>query len=319
MIDTFSFFRKVPGGALLIPMILSAVINTLFPGLWSSLGGTSAATFKAGTLCICGLTMFALGAATNIKTIGKCLQRNGVLILAKILLTFAFGYAFMFLFGMEGIMGISAVAFMACIASCNPGMYIGLIQDYGDQIDMSNVPLVSVVSGIPLIPMIVLASAGGIEFNVLNLATVMLPYCFGLLMGNLDPALAKIYTPAANLLLPFLGFNFGASINLVTFVKSGISGVVLALVFIILNTIVLVPVDRLVNKRPGYAASSMCCIAGMAMSVPALLGEQYSAYVPAAVPQLGLAMLVSCLVNPFITKAIVNKWGCAKTAQSDNE
>lgn len=149
MIDVFKFFKKIPGGALLIPMLISAVLNTVFPNFWTTIGGTSMSTFKGGALTIVGIIMFALGANTNIKMLGKCLQRNGVLILAKILLSTGFGFLFVTLFGMEGVMGISAVAFMACICSTNPGVYIGLMQDYGDQVDMGNVPLMTIVSGLP--------------------------------------------------------------------------------------------------------------------------------------------------------------------------
>lgn len=46
MVDFYGLMRKVPGGMVLVPMLLFAVINTLFPTLWTSLGGMSQALFK---------------------------------------------------------------------------------------------------------------------------------------------------------------------------------------------------------------------------------------------------------------------------------
>lgn len=313
MIDVFKFFKKVPGGALLIPMLISAVLNTIFPNLWATIGGTSLATFKGGALTIVGIIMFALGANTNIKTLGKCLQRNGVLIVAKLLLSVGFGYLFVRFFGMEGVLGVSAVAFMACICSTNPGVYIGLMQDYGDQIDMGNVPLITIVSGVPLIPLLVLTSAGGTSFDVMSILTVLLPYVLGLVLGNLDAKLAQMYNPISNILLPFLGFNFGSSINLIAAAQAGIGGILLGGLFVVFNAVVLVSVDKLINKRPGYAGAAMCSVAGFAVAVPALLGESFSQYQTAAVSQVAMCMVVSCILNPFITKAIVKKWGSAKS------
>lgn len=312
MIDVFKFFKKIPGGALLIPMLISAVLNTLFPNLWTAIGGTSLSTFKGGALTIVGLILFAVGANTNIKQLGKCLQRNGVLILAKILLSLIFGFLYVRLFGMDGIMGISAVAFMACICSTNPGVYIGLMQDYGDQIDMGNVPLMTIVSGVPLIPLLVLTSAGGSSFDLMSILTVLLPYVLGLVLGNLDPKLAKMYSPVSNIVLPFLGFNFGSSINLIAAAKAGIGGILLGVVFVAINALVLVAADKLINKRPGYAGAAMCSVAGFAVAVPALLGEAFAQYQAAAVSQVALCMVVSCILNPIVTKAVVKKWGSAQ-------
>lgn len=313
MIDVFKFFKKIPGGALLIPMLISALINTLFPDLWTTIGGTSMATFKGGSLVIVGIILFALGADTNIKMLGKCLQRNGVLILAKIVLALVCGFLFTTVFGMEGIMGISAVAFMACICSTNPGVYIGLMQDYGDQIDMGNVPLMTIISGVPLIPLLVLSSAGGVSFDIMSIITVLLPYVLGLVLGNLDPKLAKMYNPISNILLPFLGFNFGSSINLIAAAKAGVGGIILGVLFVAVNALVLITVDKAVNKRPGYAGAAMCSVAGFAVAVPSLLGEAFAQYQAAAVSQVALCMVVSCILNPFITRAVVKKWGSAKS------
>lgn len=310
MIDIFGFLKKVPGGALLIPMLISAVINTLFPGLWSWLGGTSAATFQNGSLCIVGIIMFAMGANTNVRTLGSVLKRNGVLILAKLVVTFVFGLLFIKLFGMDGILGISAVAFVTCMGSANPGVYLGIVADYGDQIDTGNVPLMTLVD-MPVGPLLVMAASGA-TLSPAAVITVLVPYVLGIVLGNLDPGLAKAFSNVPNILLIFMGFNFGSSINLVTALQAGVAGVVLGVVYTILNAPVLLIADRVFNKRPGYAGIAMCSVAGISVAIPTMLGEAFAPYSASAIPQVALCLVVSCIFCPILTKLVVNKWGCAK-------
>lgn len=35
----YGFMKKIPGGILVVPLLIGAVINTVFPNLFSSLGG----------------------------------------------------------------------------------------------------------------------------------------------------------------------------------------------------------------------------------------------------------------------------------------
>lgn len=311
MINIFGVFKKIPGGALLVPMLVSALINTCFPGLWAWLGGTSAATFQGGALCIVGIIMFAMGANTNVRILGTVLKRNGALILAKLVVAFGFGIAFVKLFGMSGIMGISAVAFVTCMSSTNPGVYLGIVSDLGDQVDTGNVPLMTLVD-MPIVPLLVMAASGA-TLKAADIITVLIPYVLGIVLGNLDPNFAKAFSNLPNILLIFLGFNFGSSINLLTALQAGVAGIVLGIVYMVLNVPVLLLADRFLNKRPGYAGVAMCSVAGISVAIPTMLGEAFAEYRAAAIPQIALCLVVSCIICPILTKMVVNKWGSAKS------
>ena len=60
--------KKVPAGTLLIPMLLSALINTLSPGIFESFGGITEAFLSArGTSYIVGLVCFCSATLLDIK------------------------------------------------------------------------------------------------------------------------------------------------------------------------------------------------------------------------------------------------------------
>lgn len=311
MMDVYKFYKKVPGGMLIIPMLIFAVINTLFPNLWTSMGDMSMYLFKSGTLAFAGLILFAAGATMNVKMLGESLKRCGVLTITKLIIGFGFGFAFMKFFGLDGVFGVSAIAFVACITSVNPGVFMGLIQDYGEQADMGNFALMNVITT-PAIPIIIIAASSGASFNPLTIVSVLLPFILGMVLGNLDPNMAKIYGAATPIALPFMGCCFGSSINLVTAAKAGVAGILLAVVYLVIHVIMLI-VDKGINRRPGYCSVAMCSVAGIALIVPTMLsGEAYQPYIADAVSQIALCILITSIVSPFLTKLVVKLWGSPK-------
>lgn len=313
MIDIYGIYKKIPGGALLIPMFLMAVINTIFPNLLTSLGGMTMAMFKTGTLTVAGIILFATGAGVNAKTLGTVLKRCGVLTIVKFALAFGFGFLFVRMFGKEGIWGINAVAFVTCICSCNPGVFMGLATDYGEQDDLWNFAMMNIVS-MPCFPILILATATGGAFDVMSIITVIVPFFLGMLLGNLDPKFAKMMAPETPILLPFMGICFGASINLISAAKAGVAGIILAIIYLALNVPIMLFADKVLGRRPGYCGVAWCSVAGIAMTAPAMLvaDEAFAVYTEAATAQIALTIIITSLVSPFITKAVVDKWGSPK-------
>ena len=270
MLDIYGLYKKIPGGMVLIPMALFAIINTIFPNLWTSLGDMSQALFKSGTLAFAALILFGTGASLNLKTLGETFKRGGSLAIMKLLIGFVFGFAFIQLFGLDGIWGINAVAFVACITSANPGTFMGIIQDYGEGADMGNFALLNVITT-PAIPLLILsAGAGDISSSLLGIVSVLLPFVLGVILGNLDPKLSKIYGAVTPIALPFMGCCFGSSINLISAVHAGLAGVLLAVIYLILH-LPMLATDKFINHRPGYCSVAMCSVAGIALIVPTMV------------------------------------------------
>lgn len=307
-IDTYALYKKIPGGMLLVPMFLMAVVNTAFPRLLASFGGMTTALFKTGTMAFGALILFAVGTEVKIDALGTMLKRGGALAAGKLALSFAFGILFIRLFGMEGIWGINAIAFVACMCSCNPGVYMGLVQDYGEDADIGNFAVVNILS-MPCFPILILQTASGGKFDPMDLITVFVPFLLGMIVGNLDPDLAKVYKSATPIVLPFMGCCFGASINLVTAIQAGMAGILLSVIYLFLHIAILLPVDRSINHRPGYAAMAMCSVAGLALTVPSLMSDgEYAALAANAIPQIAACLIITSIASSFLTKVVVKKW-----------
>ena len=310
MINIYGIYKKIPGGSLLVPMFLIAIINTIFPNLLASFGGMTTALFKTGTMAFAAAILFFTGAGIQVSTLGTVIKRCGILTLMKFAIAFGFGFLFVRFFGTNGFLGITTVAFVTCICSCNPGVFMGLVSDYGEAGDMGNFAMMNIVS-MPCWPMLILAAAAGLKFNVMDIVTVFVPFLLGMLLGNLDPGFSKVVGPANAALIPLMGCCFGSSLNLVTAAKAGAAGLLLSLLFLVLNVPFMLFADRAITRRPGYAAVSWCSVAGIAMTVPAMAGsmEAFAPTIATAGAQIGLCMIVTCIVSPFLTKWVVNRWG----------
>lgn len=311
--DIYGLYKKVPGGSLLIPMFLVAIINTIFPNLLASFGGMTTALFKTGTMTFAAAILFFTGATIQVNTLGTVIKRCGVLTLMKFAIAFVFGFLFVKLFGAKGFAGITAVAFVTCICSCNPGVFMGLASDYGEAGDMGNFAMMNIVS-MPCWPMLILAAAAGLKFNIMDIVTVFVPFLLGMLLGNIDPKFGKIVGPATGALIPLMGCCFGASLNLVTAAKAGLAGILLSILFLVLNVPLMLFADRAITKRPGYAAVAWCSVAGIAMTVPGMASsiEEYAPTIATSAAQIGLCMIITCIVSPFLTKWVVDMWGSPK-------
>lgn len=313
----YGFLKKIPGGIIVIPLLIGAVINTAFPNLLTALGGMTAALFKTGTLAFAGLVLFATGATLSLSEFSMALKRGGVLCLTKIVLAFGLSFAFIKVFGMDGILGISSVAFVAAMCSTSPGVYIGVVEGCGDAADKATFAFLNIVS-MPAIPVFIIGAAASSGFNYMEIITVFIPFILGVVLGNLDKGLPKIFGATMPIALPFLGFCFGASVNILDAVKSGVGGILLSLICLVINSLVLIFVDKAVLRRPGYAGSAMCATAGISMAVPALLGEAYAQYAQAAIAQLAFCVIITSFVTPFISKWVIKKWGSGKQIDSMN-
>ena len=306
--------KKVPGGLLIVPMILSAIINTFFPEIFQIGNPTTALFTNKSTMVLVGLMLFASGTQFNLKKTVDVIKRAGILCVGKLLISYISGLLVIKFFGIEGVFGISAVAIIATITSCNPGLYLALVNDYGDEIDGAAFGFLNLIV-VPAVPLMILSSASGqgIDFNIV--IANLFPFILGMVLGNLDSDFKKFYAPATVILLPFMGICFGSSINFIVALKAGISGIILTVIiltviFYLISLLPLLLIDRKVIKRPGYAAIAMSSVAGLSISVPSLAAEISNVYAPfmdVAMSQIALASIITSIITPMIIKYIVKK------------
>lgn len=306
--DILNKMKKVPGGLLIIPMLLAAAINTVCPQILQIGNPTTALFTSKGTMVLLGLMLFFSGTQCRVSQIKTMLKRSGTLCLIKLFIAYGIGVFINKYFGAEGFLGISIVTIIAVLTSCNPGLYLALINNYGDEVDASAFGILNLIV-VPVVPITILSSTGGQRIDINTIIATLFPFVLGMLLGNLDKNFRKLYEPGTAILLPFMGISFGVNINIIVALKAGVSGIICTILFYIICLIPLLIVDKKVLKRPGYAASAMCSVAGLSLVVPTLAAELnpvYEKFIQVSIAQIAFAVILTTIVTPIITQKIVS-------------
>lgn len=296
--------NKLPAGTLLVPMFISALINTIFPNLFDIGGSTEALFGGAGINFMVGLLTFISATLLDISTILEIFKKQGILILAKILFCLVFGYFIIQVMGDNTILGVSALAIVIAICSTNPSLYLALANEYGKPEDPGAFGLIGILS-IPAFPMMVYGFAQGGAVDTMSIISSLIPLIAGLVLGNLDPEFRSLTQPALGILMPFLGWGLGTSINLLEAVKSGLSGIVLVLIFYLTIGLFLYIVERKFMKRTGANTFAMTSVAGVSIAAVTSIAASYpnlQALVPGAQAQLTFAVIITSIVSPLLVQ-----------------
>ncbi|MDR1774961.1 MAG: 2-keto-3-deoxygluconate permease [Actinomycetes bacterium] len=313
------YVGKVPGGLMIIPMLITAIINTVAPQILQIGSATSGIFTSAGTMTIVGVILFIAGSQLKLNQIGMAIKRGGILCVAKIIIGFAASLIVFGIFGEKGALGVSAMAFVIAMSSCNPGVYMALVQQFGDNVDEAAFGLLNIVA-VPALPILILNISSGGGFDWLSIVAVLAPFIIGMILGNLDAAIAKLMAPGTPICLVFLGFCFGSNINLVNAVKAGPSGLLIAVIFLVINVPLFFATDKFIIRRPGYAGVAFCSIAGISAAVPGIIAEimpQFAPYAQTATAQMALGCVLTSFSAPFITKWVVSKFGSGKVSDTE--
>ncbi|WP_169720312.1 2-keto-3-deoxygluconate permease [Atopococcus tabaci] len=238
------------------------------------IGGPSEAFFSsAGTNYIMGLLVFASGTTVKLSKIGKLLKHQGYLVLFKIIISIVFAYAFLFFFGLDGIWGISGLSFVSIILSINPAINLSITDQYGDKEDAAIYPF-AVIPSLPAIPLIIMSTYvyGGLgDVDWMPVISVFLPLAVGILLGNLDEDMAKVFGACMPALLILLGWLLGQSMNLFSAIRTGVSGVLVSILFIILTMPVIDFFETKILHYEGYSGIGLSTVAGVTTAVPAIV------------------------------------------------
>ena len=155
-----SFFRlmqKIPGGLIIVPMLVGVLANTFIPSVLE-IGGFTTGMFKTGTSCLLGMFLMLNGASINVKKIGLPLYKGFVLTLMKFILGVSLGLIVAKLCGNAGLLGVTPMAIIAAITNSAGGLYLGLAQQYGNESDAGAISILSLNDG-PFFTMIAMGTA----------------------------------------------------------------------------------------------------------------------------------------------------------------
>lgn len=303
--------KKVPGGLMVIPLFLGAIINLLLPGLLN-IGGMTTATFKTGASSFIGASLLCIGSQITLNKIGEPLKRGFVLLVAKFLAGFVPTIIVAKIWGSAGLWGITPLMLLAAVTNSNGGMYLGLMAQFGDENDLGAQSLLGINDG-PFLTLLGMGVAGLASFNAVALIASIGTLIVGIILGNIDKDIRDFLKPGIMFTLPFLAFCLGTGLNLKNIFTGGMAGIVLGILVVVLSALFLYPADRFILKRPGYAASALCTTAGNAVAVPAILAAadvSLAGQVPAATAAVATAVIVTAILCPILTSFVAKKFGC---------
>lgn len=302
------FMKKIPAGTLLVPMLLSALLHTLWPELLHIGGITEDFLGGRSINFIVGMLTFSSGLIIDLNSFKTILKRHGLLMLLKLILVVPLSLLYGQFFGQAGILGISAVAFTVAMVSMNPAMYISLVDDFGTEVDKAAFAFTGLFS-IPVIPVLIYSFGGQGAIDWMPIISTIIPLLLGIILGNLDPDFRDLFGGAVVMLLPILGWNMGQGMNLITAFQAGFSGILLG-VFYYVFTSIFVIFDKKVLKNDGVASMAMNSVAALSTSIPAIIAlsiPELQQYVPTAIAQILMVNLITVFVTPMVVRKFSDK------------
>lgn len=288
---------KIPGGIMLIPLLLGATLHTFAPGTAEYYGGFTKGIIT-GTVPILAVWFFCIGASINLKATGTVIRKSGVLVVTKIAVAWLVAILASHLLPEHGIeagllAGLSTLALVSAMDMTNGGLYASLMNQYGTKEESGAFVLMSVESG-PLMTMVILGATGLASFQGHHFVGAILPFLIGFALGNLDPDLKEFFSKATGTLIPFFGFALGNTINFSVIIDTGLLGILLGLAVIVVTGIPLIFADKWLAGGNGTAGVAASSTAGAAVANPMIIAQMNPAFAPVA--QSATALVATCVI-----------------------
>lgn len=303
------FLNKIPAGTFLVPLIISMLFYTFWPSLFQIGGFTELFLGGGMTSGILSLIVFASGTTIKLEGIGSLLRHQGSIILAKFVWATLLSFIYFYLFGHEGILGVSAVAFVTAMYVVNPAIQYSLTQNYG-QPGAGQMNGVYSLFALPIFPLTfftIFGSAGsGVGIDWMPIISTLIPLFVGILLGNLDDGFTQLFSGIVGGLLPILGWSLGQGLNLFEALSSGVSGVILTLMFFILM-LPLIGFEQKILKEDGVTTAAMLNASGSSTATPAAVAAVIPAvgsYASSASTQLLMIVIILAVVSPIVTQKV---------------
>ncbi len=300
--------QRVPGGLMVVPLILAATINTFIPQVLE-IGGFTTALFKDGALTLIAAFLFCMGAQIRFNRAGRALKKGVVLTASKLAIGIIVGLLVAWLLPQVGLWGLTPLAIIAAMTNSNGGLFVALTGEYGDETDVGAVSVLSINDG-PFFTLVALGTAGLASIPFMAFVAVLVPIAIGMILGNLDEELRTFLAQGERLLIPFFAFALGAGLDFRTIIEAGIPGVVLGVMTVLLTGFGGMLALRLTGERNLISGAAEATVAGNAVATPAavaLADPAYQAIVGPASAQIAAAVITTALLTPFLV-ILVAKW-----------
>ena len=311
-VPLFDGMNRIPGGLMLIPLIIGSIIGTFAPG-FLELGNFTTALFRDSALPLIGILIFATGMQITLRTSGPVLATSGVILLTKSIIPAGVVVLLGQVVGIEGILGVSILALLVSMDNSNGGIWLAFTGRYGRKQDRGAY-IASAVNDGPFFSLLFLGAAGLAEIPFTLLLAAVIPLLLGVIIGNLDARWTEVMRPIPNMVIPFFAFALGTGINLGNVVTGGLTGIVVGVVATLFTGTLAYFGYRFILRRgreSGIGIAS-ATTAGNAIATPAIVGmadPSFAPFVEVATAQVAAAVLVSAVLAPLLAAWVLKREG----------
>lgn len=292
--------NRVPGGMMVVPLFIGMALNTFAPDLLK-IGGFTQALTGVGYPTILGMYLFTVGTKMTTRAAPRMMVRGFGLLLAKVGTATVLALAVERLFG-GTVLGISTLAVMVAMSDTNGGMFLALTSVMGTKDDAGTYVPQSLETG-PFLTMAIFVGAGLAVIPWLTMVSVIAPIVVGAVLGNVDDDIRQFFGSHEPIIVPFMAFTLGQTINLGAVVSAGLPGVVLGVATLGITGMVCIAADRLLGGS-GVAGAAASSTAGNSAAVPqavALADPTSAAIAAAATVQVTASVIVTAMLTPLLT------------------
>lgn len=304
-LDLLNKMKKMPGGLVIIPLVLAVILATFVPQVFQ-IGGYVTALFYDGNAAMMGLFLIVCGSAINIKQVGMPLYKGVAMTGVKFVLGVLLGLAVGKICGPNGFLGITPFVIIAAITNSNGSLYISLSSQFGNATDTGAISILSLNDG-PFFTLVALGATGLASIPFMSLVATLVPLLIGFIWGNLDGGFRKACATAQPIITFFMTISIGSKTDVTTILKAGASGVVLGLISAATSVVFFLIINALLPKKERNAMGAAIGTTALNLAMtPAAVAEadpSMAQYTDMATAQCATASIITLFLCPFITAA----------------
>jgi 2-keto-3-deoxygluconate permease len=151
--------------------------------------------------------------------------------------------------------------------------------------------------------MLIFVGVGLAAIPWLTMLSVIAPILAGAILGNLDDDIKEFFGSHEPIIVPFMAFTLGQTINLKSVVTAGVPGIILGLTVVVVTGFVCIVADKLLGGS-GIAGAAASSTAGNSAAVPQAVAIADKTYMPvaeAATVQVAASVIVTAILTPLLT------------------
>lgn len=304
---------RIPGGLMIVPLLLAATINSIAPQLLR-IGNFTEALFVNGAGTLIALFLLTAGAQIDFKSFGVSIAKGTTLLAVKWLVGAVVGLIAYIFAGSNGLfLGLAPLAIIAAMTNSNGGLYMAIVGQYGGKDDKAAYSILALNDG-PFLTMVALSIFGAMGFvngmfSLTSFISVLLPIIIGMILGNLDNEMREFLAKGSDMLIPFFAFALGMGIDFNKIIEGGLAGVFLGIITVLFTGTTGYLVFKAFKWNPIVGAAEGST-AGNAVATPAAIAAANASFAGVAglaTVQVAASTVTTAILLPIFIGFLIKR------------